>query len=304
MALEEAPLTLADLAAIPITRLKGVGDAKAKGLASAEIDSVLDLLTHYPRRYIDRTREASIAGLAEGEEGMVLVRILKVTSRRMRNRRTMVNVAVTDGTGNMTLTFFNQPWRQRQLKEDMQAVVFGKMETYRGGRQMTNPIVDLVGDRTGRIVPVYPQSEKAGIHTWEYAAWAADALEKAVPRGFAEPLPDDVRERFDLIDRASAFTGIHAPGSMGDVAGARKRLVFDELLRIQLLLVLRKRAIEASTRGVAHSIGSEFFNALLANLPFELTGAQARAIAEILQDLGSDVPMHLLLQGDVGSGKT
>ena len=304
MASADAPLTLADLDQIPVTRLKGVGEKKAAGLAHADIFTVLDLLTHYPRRYIDRTREASIGSLAEGDEGMVLAEVERVESRRTRNRRTMVTVRVTDGTGKMTLTFFNQPWRERQLRVGMQAVVFGKMETYRGGRQMTNPIVNLIGDRTGRIVPVYPQSEKAGIHTWEFGGWAADALAKAAPRGFAEPLSDDVRRRFDLADRAASFAGIHAPESMADVANARRRLVFDELLRIQLLLVLRKRALEASSHGVVHDTGGLLFDQLMASLPFDLTDAQARAVAEIRTDLGTESPMHRLLQGDVGAGKT
>ena len=125
MAADDAPLTLADLDQIPVTRLKGVGEKKAAGLAHADIFTVLDLLTHYPRRYIDRTREAAIGSLAEGDEGMVLAEIESVTSRRTRNRRAMVNVRVTDGTGKMTLTFFNQPWRERQLRVGMQAVVCG-----------------------------------------------------------------------------------------------------------------------------------------------------------------------------------
>ncbi len=304
MAPADAPLTLADLDQIPATRLKGVGAKKAASLAEAGIETVLDMLTHYPRRYIDRTREASIAGLEVGEEGMVLVRIEDVASRRMRNRRTLVNARVTDGTGRMTLTFFNQPWRERQLRPGMQAVVFGKMDLYRGSRQMTNPIVDLVGDRTGRIVPVYPQSEKAGVHTWELTAFAADALAKAAPRGFAEPIPAAVRERFELVGRAAAFAGIHAPETMAQVAEARRRLVFDELLRLQLLLVLRKRAIEASTKGVQHDTSGTLFARLVDELPFELTAAQQRAVAELRSDLEASAPMHRLLQGDVGSGKT
>ncbi len=300
----DPPLTLADLHALPVTRLKGVGSKKAEALAAAEITTVLDLLTHYPRRYIDRTREATIAALAVGEEGMVLAEILRVDSRRTRNRRTMVTVVVSDGTGRLTLTFFNQPWRERQLRVGMQAVVFGKLELYQGTRQMTNPIVDLIGDRTGRIVPVYPQSDKAGLHTWELAGWVGDALAKAAPRGFAEPLPAAVLERFGLVDRGTALAGIHEPATMQDVAQARRRLVFDELLRIQLLLVLRKRAVEASARGVAHDVGGRFLARLVGALPFPLTAAQRRVIDEIVSDMASPVPMHRLLQGDVGAGKT
>ena len=300
----DLPLTLADLDDIPVTRLKGVGDKKAAAMAALDITSVLDLLTHYPRRYIDRTREATIAELEVGDEGMVLGEILEVTSRRTRNRRSMVNVAISDGTGRLSLTFFNQPWRERQLEVGMQAVVFGKLDLYQGSRQMTNPVVDLVGDRTGRIVAVYPQSEKAGLHTWEIAGWVADALEKARPRGFAEPLPAHVRKQHGLVDRGKAFGGIHAPETMQEVSLARRRLVFDELLRIQLLLVLRKRAIEASTRGVAHSGTGVLVERLVSGLPFALTSAQAKVIAEILADLASPIPMHRLLQGDVGAGKT
>jgi ATP-dependent DNA helicase RecG len=300
----DLPLTLADLDDIPVTRLKGVGDKKAAAMAAADITSVLDLLTHYPRRYIDRTREATIAELEVGDEGMVLGEILEVTSRRTRNRRSMVNVAISDSTGRLSLTFFNQPWRERQLEVGMQAVVFGKLDLYQGSRQMTNPVVDLVGDRTGRIVAVYPQSEKAGLHTWEIAGWVADALAKAGPRGFAEPLPAHVRQQHGLVDRGKAFGGIHAPQTMQEVSLARRRLVFDELLRIQLLLVLRKRAIEASTSGVAHSGTGVLVERLVSGLPFALTGAQAKVIDEILADLASPIPMHRLLQGDVGAGKT
>lgn len=304
MAADDPPLTLGDLAALPVTRLKGVGPQRAKALDAAGIGSVLDLLTHYPRRYIDRTREADIASLEPGEEGMVLGTVQRVDSRPTRNRRKMVNVVVSDGTGRMTLTFFGQPWRERQLREDMAIVVFGKMELFRGSRQMTNPIVDLVGDRTGRIVPVYPQSEKDGLHTWELAAWIEDALAKAAPRGFAEPMPDWVLAEHDLIGRDAAFAGIHLPATMGDVVTARRRLVFDELLRVQLLLVLRKRAIEASSEGVVHDTTGRLFASLVDRLAFGLTGAQRRAIDEITADLASPTPMHRLLQGDVGAGKT
>lgn len=304
MAADDPPLTLGDLAALPVTRLKGVGEQRAKALDAAGIGSVLDLLTHYPRRYIDRTREADIASLEPGEEGMVLGTVQRVDSRPTRNRRKMVNVVVSDGTGRMTLTFFGQPWRERQLRQDMAIVVFGKMELFRGARQMTNPVVDLVGDRTGRIVPVYPQSEKDGLHTWELAAWIEDALAKAAPRGFAEPMPDRVLAEHDLIGRGAAFAGIHMPATMGDVVTARRRLVFDELLRVQLLLVLRKRAIEASSEGVVHDTTGRLFASLVDRLAFGLTGAQQRAIDEITADLASATPMHRLLQGDVGAGKT
>ena len=101
----------------------------------------------------------------------------------------MVNVNVGDGSGRMDVVFFNQPWRERQLKEGLQIALFGKADTYRGGLQMSNPIVDLIGDRTGRIVPIYPQSEKAQLNTWEMAGWIEEALRRCRDRGIADPVP-------------------------------------------------------------------------------------------------------------------
>ena len=124
----DAPLTLADLADIPVSRLRGVGERKEQALADVEITTVLDLLEHYPRRYIDRTREAAIDELEPGDEAMVLGTVVNVDTRRTKARKTMVTATLSDGSGRLKLTFFNQPWRARQLGEGTQAVVFGKVD--------------------------------------------------------------------------------------------------------------------------------------------------------------------------------
>ncbi len=293
---------LGQLAAIPVTDLSGVGPKKADGLAALGIVTVADLLMHYPRRYLDRTNQARIADLAIGEEGMVLGVVRRVQSRRTRNRRSLVEVDVTDGSGYLRCTFFNQAWRAAQLKGGTNAVFFGKLEEFQGRRRMTNPVVDLIGDRTGRIVPVYPQSGKAGLTTWELGDWVEEALERA--GDFADPVPADVLERLDLVDRTTAMRGIHRPQSGDDHRAARRRLVFDELLRIQVVLVRRKRELERSAVGVAHDLRAGLVERFRQRLAFPLTAAQDRAIAEITADLAAPVPMHRLLQGDVGSGKT
>ena len=293
---------LGQLAAIPVTELAGVGAKKAEGLAAVGITTVLDLLMHYPRRYVDRTNQARIADLALGEEAMVLGRVRRAHARRTRNGRSLVETDVTDGSGYLRCTFFNQAWRVNQLKVGASAVFFGKLEEFRGRRQMTNPVVDLVGDRTGRIVPIYPQSEKAGLSTWELGDWVEEALTRAGE--FLDPVPADVLARFGLTDRTAALRGIHLPGSADDHRTARRRLVFDELLRIQLVLVRRKRQLETAAVGVAHDVEGDLVARFHQRLPFPLTGAQRRAIDEIAADLASAVPMHRLLQGDVGSGKT
>src|SRR5580658_7909159 len=131
------------------------------------IETVLDLVTHYPRRYADRSHQVDIDQLVEGQEAMVLATVRKVGARTTRNRRSLVEADLFDGRGYLHVTFFNQPWRAKQLREGTEVVVFGKVERFQGRYRMTNPVVDLVGDRTGRIVPVYPQSEKAGLTSGE-----------------------------------------------------------------------------------------------------------------------------------------
>ncbi len=297
-----SPRRLSALARIGVKELKGVGAKKESGLAEMQIESVLDLLMHYPRRYIDRSQQAEIRTLRIGEEAMVLATVKRVVARRTRNRRSLVEVDVFDGSGYLHCTFFNQPWRARQLAAGTQAVFFGKLEMYRGRRQMTSPVVDLVGDRTGKIVPIYPQSEKSGLSTWDLAQLVEEALERAGE--FAEPLPGSWRDELDVPGRTWAFTHIHNPESMGAARTARKRLALDELLRLQLTLVMRKRALERDAKGIRHTTDGELVRRFHATVPFDLTRAQRRACEEIATDLASPHPMHRLLQGDVGSGKT
>ena len=298
-------VTLRELKERPVTDLHGVNSRKAEMLQKIEVRSVLDLITVYPRRYIDRSKQTTIADLTVGEEGMVLVTVAKVATRRMRNRRSLVEVTVEDETGRMRLVFFNQPWRSKQLTEDKEAIIFGRLDLYQGNKQMTNPIVDLVGDRTGRIVAVYPQSEVAGVQSWDLDALVAEALRRVMKvRGFEDPVPKEIRENYRLVDRSTAFLQIHRPGSMQEVVEARRRLVFDELLRIQLELVQRKVQLERSTKGISHNASGFLTTAFHEQLPYTLTDAQKRVIDEILTDLKKGLPMHRLLQGDVGSGKT
>ncbi len=296
-------VTLNKLNELEVSVLKGVGAKKLEALEALEIRTVLDLLTHYPRRYIDRTEQKSIRDLKIGEEAMVLAIVKRVRSVPGRNRgRGRVEIDVFDGSSYLACTFFNQPWRAKQLAEGTEAVFFGKVDSYRGKRQMANPVVDLVGDKTGRVIPVYPQSEKAALTTWELASFVTEALRRA--EAFTDPLPEEIRDRLDLVDRTWAMRQIHAPESMGAMRAARKRLAFDELLRLQAVLVARKRRYEAEATGIRHAIGSELVANFHASLPFPLTGAQQRVIGEIDEFLAGPHPMHLLLQGDVGSGKT
>ncbi len=298
------PLTMADFFSMDVGVLGGVGAAKAKALASVEVESVLDLLTYYPRRYIDRTNQAAIRDLEDGVEAMVMARVDSVFSKKLRGSRSLVSVSVSDQTGRLRLVFFNQPWRDRQLSEGQEVVVFGKLDRYRGQHQMTNPIVDLVGDETGRIVPVYPQSGKAGLQTREIRRWVDEALRRSESRGISDPVPESLRQRHDLIGRQEAIDGIHRPETMDAQHTARNRLVFDELLRLQLKLIMRKRAVERAAFGICHDASGELVDRFTTSLGFPLTGAQRRVVDEVVCDMSRPVPMHRLLQGDVGAGKT
>jgi ATP-dependent DNA helicase RecG len=311
---DPGPISLADLASMDVGRLNGVGPKKLEGLAVLGIHSLLDLVQHYPRRYVDRTRESSIADLEVGVETLVIGRIGAVSSRRVRGNRVVVNAEVRDGTGRLRCTFFNQPWRERQLSATAdssgEVALFGKVEVFQGRRQMTNPVVDLIGDRTGRVVPIYPLSDKARLTTWDLGDWVAQVLRRCERRGILDPVPAAVLAEHDLVDRSTALADVHHPDSMARAMAARRRLVFDELLRLQVALVRRKREIERSSLGIPHAVGDTdgvapgLVRRFLEALPYPLTGAQQRAVDEIRGDLGGPVPMHRLLQGDVGAGKT
>ena len=297
-------ITLSELADIDVEVLKGVGEKRKESLAEYGITNVLELLMNYPRKWVDRTNEARVSDLVAGNEALVIVEVRKVSKFTTKNRRTVVTIQVGDESGRLTAVFFNQPWRERQLKVGAQVAMFGKPDIYRGVLQMSNPLVDLIGDRTGRIVPIYPQSEKTQVSTWELATWVENALERCRERGLSDPVPTDLINKLELVDRTAALWGIHFPETMVAKQNARRRLAFDELLRVQVVLVGRKRAFELDNTGIRHIIDGKLQQRFISAIPFALTGAQNRVRTEINQDLAAPHPMHRLLQGDVGSGKT
>jgi len=290
-----------------VAELHSVKARKAAGLEAMEIETVLDLLMHYPRRYVDRRHQSEIAALVEDEEAMVTATVRRASTRRTKGGKTIVQVTVEDSTARLGLVFFNQPWRARQLAVGSEVAVFGRTELYRGSPQMTNPVVDLVGDQTGRLVPVYPQSGKAKIGSTEIATYVAEALQRT--GSLAEVLPAQWLDDLDMAGRTEAFRSIHAPETFEERERARRRLAFDELLRLQLVLVMKKRAAATQAPGIPHVVTmppgtAGLVEDFLARLPFSLTAAQERAVREVAQDLGASHPMHRLLQGDVGAGKT
>ncbi len=223
------------------------------------IETVLDLLVHYPRRYHDRTHQSDIADLAVGEEATIVAEVQRVVvAPQTRQRKKMVEAVVEDTSGLLNLVFFNQPWREKQLAPGTEVALYGKLDVYRGKRQLTNPIVDVLGRpgaKTGVVVPIYPQSGKADVSTWEIQPVVALTLEWVGE--LAETLPADVLEELKLVDRTVAFHDVHEPASIDAARKAQRRLRFDEFLRMQVGLVARKRAIEADESGIAHTVDGE-----------------------------------------------
>lgn len=304
LALSNSPLTLRDLDGLGLDRINDAKEKKKAALENFGIQSVLDLLETYPRRYIDRTNMIGIADLEPGVPALVVVTVESSRLFTTRNGKPMVKVVVTDGQKKLAITFFNQRWREKELQPGMEVAVFGKAEMYSGALQMTNPVVDRVGDQTGRILPIYPQSEKSRITTKDLGKWIEDALKKCAPRGIADPVPQSIIDAHHFVSRQVALHDIHLPESTEHHVAARQRLAFDEVLRVQLMLVGRKAQWERDAAGFTHEVSGHLIDGFMKALPFPLTGAQSRTIAEIYKDLASPQPMHRLLQGDVGSGKT
>jgi ATP-dependent DNA helicase RecG len=317
---------LRELGDVSVDKLRHIGEKRAAALESMGISNVFDLLTVYPRRYIDRTRQVDLSDLSVGDEAAIFAEVTKVSSRRTRQGKVMVEVTVSDGGESIKIVFFNQGWRERQLPVGVQALFFGKVGDYRGQRQMANPVVDVIvgatgeerdPSRVGRVVAIYPASGKAGLTSWEMGGFIEESLRRAGQ--LLDPLTEAQRAPLELIDRTSAYWGIHLPENYGDQVPARRRLAFDEFLRLQLILALRRRRLEESAAGIRHSIDVDDLDVtpgslvspeetlvrqFLAGHRFTLTVAQRRVLADVVLDMAGPLPMHRLLQGDVGSGKT
>ncbi|MBI2237886.1 MAG: DEAD/DEAH box helicase, partial [Actinobacteria bacterium] len=283
------------------------GPPAAEVLAeSLGIATVRDLLHHYPRGYIDRSQVAAIRELKVGQQATVIARVKEVGQRRTRRGQSMVTVTLYDGSGYLDLTFFNQPWAASLYKGGRELAVSGMVTMYGGRLQLANQEVEVLRAEgmetvhTGRITPVHPATE--GITTRTIRELVFRALEglPAIP----DPLPEDVVDAESLLSYDWAARKIHFPESQEELAKAQERLKFDELFTLELGVAFRKRRVEAAEVGIAHTADGPLVDRLFQTLPFEPTHAQRRAVADVGLAMGRPRPMNLLLQGDVGSGKT
>lgn len=296
------------------TKLRGVLGGRTAGALERGLGLVTvgDLIRHYPRRYAERGELTAIAGLQDGDHVTIVADIASVTSRRMRAKKgSVLEVLVTDGSDSLTITFFNQPWRERELRVGDRGLFAGTISTYRDKRQLAHPqyllLTEHGGDDeverfAGAIIPVYRSSKS--ITSWQIQSSVGLVLDTLTADAVPDPIPADVRAELDLLDIVSAFEGIHRPRTMQQVQLARHRLTFEEALVLQTTLVERRGLASGFRASVQPTEGSPLREAFDSALPFALTEGQRDVGSEISRDLARDVPMQRLLQGDVGSGKT
>lgn len=282
------------------------------------MESVGDLLRHYPRRYLTRSVLSSLADLQLGDHVTVMaeVRRVQVISPQQRHRapgrkrsKSRLLVDVTDGRSVLQLTFFNQAWRQKELQPGVRGLFSGKVSMFRGQRQLTNPdylinpqeagdgVVDAL---TSSIIPVYPAT--GNVPSWALGDSVRMVL--AVLPEFPEPLPSELVDEQRMLSLDDALRLIHQPREPTDWQAARRRLKYDEALVMQAVLARRRLNTATLAARSRPPIDGGLATAFDERLPFELTAGQMEVGAQIGSDLNSENPMHRLLQGDVGSGKT
>ena len=289
--------------ASPCRYLKGVGPARAEALERLGIRTVEDLLLHVPRRYFDRSRVIPLRQLAPCEQACVRVRLESLHGRRAGRGRRNVIATVSDDTATLRVVWYNA-WSRSSLMPGHELLLAGPVVESRGRLEMRQPEFERLEDASqdpihgGRIVPLYPLTQ--GISQKWLRGLVARALDWALPE-VQEILPADVRT--GLPERAAAIRSVHFPESEAVTDEARRRLAFEELFCMQIVLLRRKR-VRAAGAGIRMQRARGLHARFVADLPFQLTGAQGRVLEEILTDCESGHWMQRLVQGDVGSGKT
>ena len=285
----------------PITILKGIGPTKAKQFANLNIFTLGDLICHFPRGYEDRTKLLPIEKL-EPEKAACFKAMVMNTPRTAHIRKglDLTKVQVADTTGRLNLTFFNNKYVSEQLQYGREYIFCGAVSGDFIGYSMTNPVFESLDSQpvtTRRVLPIYPLT----------AGLSNAAMLKAVRQALAicntppEIIPAEVRSAYGILSADRAYTAIHEPASMAEAEMAKKRLIFEEFFVFSAgLSLMRASRAEKKTEAYQNLNLKPF----LSSLPFILTGAQQRAIDEIVDDFGSGAPMNRLVQGDVGSGKT
>jgi len=297
---------------LPTTALDLVlGDKTAKSFAkNLGLFSVADLLQHYPRRYSNRGELTPIANLPIGESLSIVAEVVDARERRMKGRVShILEVRITDGSGFLSLTFFNQAWRQKDLKPGVRGLFAGKIGEYQGKFQLAHPDYELFPEEVSEFdakawadqpIPIYPAS--ANVTTWMIQRALGIILDTL------EPIPDEVsaelQKKHKLLSINDALEKIHRPTTKSDIASAKKTLVYREAFLLQANLIQRRLDNEQAPATARTSKSGGYLERFDSNLPFTLTAGQTEVGREITSDIAKTYPMNRLLQGEVGSGKT
>jgi len=286
-----------------ITAVRGIGTKQASRLAKLGVRSIRDLLYFFPRRYDDYSQLSPINRVSRGEEVTIIAKVWDIGARRTRRGLSLVKATLSDGTGFVEATWFNQPYLVDRIKRGQQIVVSGKVDPYQGHLCFSSPTWELLEEEllhTARIVPVYPLTEGLS------SRWLRGVMKRTIDywsKRLPDHLPASIREKAGLVGLESAIAQIHFPNNDESLRQARHRLSFDELFILQVGL-LQQRRLWRSQPAKPLPVNESQLEAFISTLPFQLTGAQQRSLNEIAADLRSEKPMNRLLQGDVGSGKT
>ena len=292
----------------PIQYIKGVGPKRAQLLARIGVGTVRDLLWLLPRRYEDRSNLKPIARAKEGEVLSIIGKVAASGLQRTRSRLNILRVAVTDDSGVIYAVFFNQPYLKEYFKPGLKVVLYGKISRFKGKQLVMNvpefeimPGDELDSIHMGGIVPIYPATEH--MNQRFIRQLTRRTLSEYIDY-VQEIIPAEIRARRGLAPIRKAVGDIHFPDSVEDNQKGRERMIFEEFICLQLGIALRKHHVENFVRGVEHYHKSDLARRFGELLQFKLTGAQERALSEIMEDMRKAKPMNRLLQGDVGSGKT
>lgn len=286
--------------------LKGVGPKKVQVFDRLGIKTVPDLFYYFPRRYEDRSHFKTIAELQPGQITSVRGEILASKLKRIR-RLQIVEVTLGDETGMIHAVWFNQPYLKKQFVQGEQIILFGKVEFYKNRLQMSSPEHErLVEDdeslHAGRITPIYPLTE--GLFQRSLRMTLRHALETELDRCIKEYYPPAFLKTHHLMELPQAIRHMHLPDSFAAQEKARQRIVFDEFMLFECLLVRKMQRLKTKYQSHPINTSSDHFRQFSEVLPFELTAGQEQAMEDLRQDLEKKYPMNRLVQGDVGSGKT
>lgn len=287
-----------------IQYIKGVGPNRAKLLQKLGIHTLNDLITYYPRDYEDRNKPSEIAYLQDGQEALIeAIPVSKVSEIRTKNKRVVLyKLMVRDSTGTCILTWYNQSYLKNRFKVGQIYKFFGKVKRVGGHIEMMSPVYDLekTNKNTGKIIPIYPSTYQLSQNTIRQIMENGLNLVKSK---LQETMPEFIKQRYQLINYEEAITRIHFPNDFNEFKQARRRLVFEELLSMQLALLTLKNQYMTEEEGISFSKEVKMSD-VINQLPFHLTKAQEKVLEEIDRDMEDRKTMNRLLQGDVGSGKT